>query len=219
MRLKITTPVGAVFGRWTVVGRDLTRPPADECHWICICECGTIRSVRRSRLLKAVLPSCGCLAREHVAQRNYVHGRSATPEYRAWSSMRTRCSNPKARWWPRYGGRGITVDVSWETFEQFLLDMGPRPSPQHSLDRVDNDGPYAPWNCRWATSRQQCRNKSTNHLLTHNGVTLAVVEWSEILGIREDTLLRRIRKGWSAEQTLSTPLLRKRKAKQLSLLE
>lgn len=138
------------------------------------------------------------------------HGHSAngriSPEYQSWYSMRSRCQNPNAANYANYGGRGITVCSRWDVFEHFLADMGPRPSSKHTLDRRNNEGPYCPENCRWATPTEQGRNRRTNHRLTFRGETLTVQEWAERIGIRPKTLHERLRRGQTAERALTTPL-------------
>src|SRR5688500_16157023 len=117
------------------------------------------------------------------------HGLRNCSEYRAWASMKQRCLNPKVVAYPQYGQRGIKVCDRWLTsFPNFYADMGPRPSPSHSLDRIDNDGDYTPDNCRWATRVEQGRNQRTNVLFTHNGKTQCLTAWSEEIGIPADTL-------------------------------
>lgn len=117
--------------------------------------------------------------------------------------MLTRCLNPRSEKWPQYGGRGIAVCQRWqESFEAFLADMG-EPPPDHSLDRIDNDGPYSPENCRWATNNQQARNKSTNRVLTYQGKSQTLAEWAEELGLPRNTIQTRLRLGWSVERALS----------------
>jgi hypothetical protein len=135
-----------------------------------------------------------------------THRLSKTREYEAWRQMRSRCSNPKHQGFANYGGRGITVAPEWESFERFYADMGPRPGPEYSLDRIDNDGPYAPGNCRWATKVVQGNNRRTCTLLAHHGRTLTLVEWAREVGISSATILARFRKGWSVEKALTTPL-------------
>ena len=134
------------------------------------------------------------------------HGMKDTPEWRVWASLRGRCNSQTHKAYHNYGDRGITVCERWESFENFLEDMGERPSSKHSIDRIDNDGPYSPENCRWATRNEQNRNKRTNRLLTHGGKTLCLAAWAEELSINYMTLLGRLKFGWSVEQAITTPV-------------
>lgn len=134
------------------------------------------------------------------------HGLSRTPEYRAWQTMRLRCTNPNNAAWPSYGGRGITVCEAWrDSPTQFYLDMGPKPSPLHEIDRIDNDGPYSPENCRWVLRKANDRNRRSNRHLTHAGETLTVAEWAERTGIGSGLIFHRIKSGWPVERILTTP--------------
>lgn len=125
-------------------------------------------------------------------------------EENTYHHIKQRCYNQKLGCYPIYGGRGIRVCERWlESFQNFITDMGPRPSVEHSIDRIDNNGPYSPENCRWATQREQRTNQSRTRLLTHNGATHSVAEWSRIVGIRLDTLLVRLdRQKWPIEKAL-----------------
>ena len=134
-------------------------------------------------------------------------GGRVSRERAAWESMLDRCTNPRNRNWNGYGGRGITVCERWLVFASFFEDMGPRPSPQHSLDRIDNDGHYAPGNCRWASPKQQANNRRDTQWLEHNGKRMPITQWAEALGFKEyKTLVRRLDKGWSVERALQTPV-------------
>jgi hypothetical protein len=126
---------------------------------------------------------------------------SQTPEYMAWKAMLHRCENAKHPQYEYYGGRGIKVCEQWHKFENFLADMGTRPSPKLSIDRVNNDGNYEPGNCRWATWSQQRRNQRLNRrpskhrsLLTHMGRSMSIVEWATELGISSNSLGKRLKK-------------------------
>lgn len=128
-----------------------------------------------------------------------------TREYRIWEGMRQRCTNPKATAYDRYGGRGITVCGRWNDFAAFLEDMGHCPSDRHSLDRIDNDGPYAPDNCRWVLHKQQCRNTARNRWVTVGGERLLISEAIKRSPVSPQTAYRRINSGWNIERALTTP--------------
>lgn len=144
---------GKNFGRLTVIGR------SDERHdfgalWNCVCECGVVKSVFSTSLRTGNTKSCGCHRREVLL--NLTHGQSTVGSrtYRTWKEMRQRCMNPNNGKWKWYGGRGISITPSWDSFETFLADMGERPE-NCSIDRIDVHGNYEPENCRWATVKQQ----------------------------------------------------------------
>jgi hypothetical protein len=203
---------GKVFGRLTIVGRNARRNSNHQAYWDCRCSCGGRTVTTGTRLKSGHTKSCGCLVVELAAimGSRHTHGMTGTPEYKIWDGFRRRCGNPKDPQYRNYGGRGITVCDRWKSsFEAFFADMGLRPGPGYSIDRFpDNDGNYAPGNCRWATRIEQARNRRTNYLLTSQGKTLCIQEWASIIGIDYRTLYARLRLGWSIEKTLLTrPIL------------
>jgi len=141
-----------------------------------------------------------------MRKKNQQHGMSNTPEYKTWASMVHRCTNEKVPSYKYYGGRGIGVCERWLDFLSFYEDMGDRPDGM-TLDRIDNNGDYEPENCRWATRKQQAKNKRPKKqaTLTHNGESLTVKQWAERLGVKPSTIHQRIKSGWPIEKTLSTP--------------
>lgn len=187
--------------------------------WLCVCDCGRHVALHTHQLIGGAgrgYKSCGCAWRLHLAsgRAHLRHGHAGgpqSPEYRAWCAMRKRCENPRDGSFMRYGGRGINVCERWrESFEAFFDDMGPRPSAGHSIDRIDNNGPYAPGNCRWATRSQQMRNRNRfrskpRHLVTFRGRTMGIVEWSGEFGWSRHIIESRLRNGWTVERTMTQP--------------
>jgi hypothetical protein len=143
------------------------------------------------------------LRNEKGAKRLTTHGKSYSPEYKAWSDMIQRCTNPAKKNYHRYGGRGVVVCDRWlESFEAFYSDMGQSPSSAHSVGRRENGGPYSPENCKWMTRREQANNRESCRTLTFNGETKTVTEWSRAVGLSARTVLNRLKSGWSPDDAL-----------------
>lgn len=173
-------------------------------EWLCECVCGKERIVRASYLRNGSVRSCGCKTREAIGNRMRRHGMSRSPTWNSWASMRKRCQDKKCSAFWRYGGRGIRVCERWNVFENFLADMGERPTRRHSIERINNNGNYELNNCVWALPIQQANNRSSSLLLSLNGKTQTLTQWASELGIVENTLRGRLRLGWSVEDALTT---------------
>lgn len=193
---------GQRFGRLVVLAR--SAPDANSnARWSCMCDCGTARVVYGQSLGNGATQSCGCLAKE--PGRRQTHGASSSNDYKSWAAMVQRCTNPNNHKWPRYGGRGITVCERWRDYENFLADMGPRPSGM-TLDRYpNNDGNYEPGNCRWATPTQQQNNTSFNKFVTVEGERLTYAQAARKSLLNRATIRDRISRGWDAERAFTTP--------------
>lgn len=180
---------------------------------LCLCDCGRKFKARYCWLKTGGVKSCGCLQVESRFTAKRTHGFTSgprrVPEYNVWASMKARCENPKATGFKNYGGRGIRVVRRWSKFENFIADMGMRPSVEHTLDRRNNDGNYGPRNCRWTTLLVQNRNKRNVRVLTVNGRTGCVSQWAEWMGIHKDVIKQRLNKlGWSPKRSVLTPVRR-----------
>lgn len=199
---------GQRFGRLLVlgyVGSLVEKRP----FWLCQCDCGNKIAANGKLLKNGEKKSCGCLQPEiarETGKSNTTHGMTNTSEFRIWSGMLQRCLNPKDKAYPKYGGRGIKVCERWMEFENFIHDVGPRPSLAYSLDRKDNDGDYCPENCRWATNKEQSNNRRTNTLIEYHDQTHTISEWAEKLNLPVSALLLRLNNKWTIERAFTTPL-------------
>lgn len=192
-------------------------------YWWFRCDCGVEKEVIAKSVAKGLIKSCGCASnafREAAIRRHTreAGGHIRSPEYAAWNAAKHRCTSPKAPQWERYGGRGIAMHPRWlhgedgrTGFDCFFADMGARPSPRHTLDRLDNDRGYEPGNCAWRTVVDQNRNRSTNRLVTIDGSTTTLSEAAEKYGINIKAVKQRIHNGWDPVRAVVTPLLFRRR--------
>jgi hypothetical protein len=198
------------FGRLTTIG------PAfkigKNAFVVCQCKCGFIKIVRKTNLGRCAF-SCGCLHKEELAARSTKHGerkkKETSAEYNCYMGILKRCKNSNDVRFPLYGGRGIKICDRWlgdSGFQNFLADMGRKPSRSHSIDRIDVNGDYCYGNCRWATQKEQNNNKRNNLVLTAFGRSQTMSQWADELGIPYNALEHRIARKWSIEKALSTPV-------------
>lgn len=169
--------------------------------WECVCDCGNSKEVRLSHLTTKRIRSCGCYRSSEEVRRKWVrHGLIKTREYRIWMLMLQRCNNPRSTSYRFYGAKGIRVCERWHSFEAFLADVGPCPSPLHTLDRENPLGHYEPGNVRWATKKEQARNTRSNVFYEIAGQRRCIAEWCEIGGVPYARAYARLNMGWPAAQ-------------------
>lgn len=172
---------GRRFGRLVVLYQLTESGPRGHSRWRARCDCGAEQDAFGYKMLHGFKQSCGC-ARHDTPAHNRTHGMSGTNIFRIWFDMLRRCEDTNNTRYDSYGGRGIEVCERWHKFENFYADVGDRPEGL-SLDRIDNDGHYSPENCRWATKKQQARNKRGTRYETAFGRTQALGDWADELGI------------------------------------
>ena len=209
---------GRTFTRLTVVergGYDRT----GAILWHCQCACGMRKDVAGHLLRRGQVKSCGCLRAEKGAfylaafAASGRHGRlrhgdaragNEAPEWRAWHSIKRRCDTTVAWLFPDYAGRGIGICEAWRlSYERFLSDVGRRPGNGYTLDRIDNDGNYEPGNVRWATLKEQARNRRNSCYIQRGDECKTLAEWAEITGVKNTTIRARLRAGWPAAKALT----------------
>lgn len=201
---------GERFGSWTLIEMTPRIKGSHHIWWTCRCDCGTRRSVHGNTLRSGASKSCGCVSAEKSRIRRTTHGAtsggSRTPEFKVWIGVVERCRTPSHTSYKNYGGRGIKVSPEWESsFPAFLRDMGPRPSPNHSIERIYNNGNYEKGNCCWILRSRQNDNKRSTVLLTFNGETMPAASWAKRLRMKNSTFMNRIYRGWSVEKAITTP--------------
>jgi hypothetical protein len=202
---------GKVFGRWTVLKCAGTKGKSRHQWWTVQCSCPrkTIKDVVGTSLTNGNSKSCGCLVVE-VGKRNRKHGWHGTPEYQAWLSARKRTRDPNCPEYPKYGGRTPPITMSDELYdscELFIQEAGgKRPTPNHSVDRIDTLRGYERGNLKWSTPKEQALNRRDNRYLEHEGLRLTHSQWDDKKGFRRGTVKNRVNLGWSAEKIFSTPV-------------
>lgn len=165
--------------------------------WLCKCDCGQYTIVRGHHIKTGHTKSCGCLVKETATKHGYKH----TDTYRVWTGMKQRCNNKCNPKYQNYGGRNIVVCKRWLRFENFLADMGERPSDM-SIDRIDNNQGYYPSNCKWSTAKEQSVNRRTNINITINYKTQCLAEWCRESNLKYTKTLKRLNRGWSIYKAL-----------------
>lgn len=208
---------GRIFARLTVIS--FSHIENHQSFWRCKCTCGNVTVVRRVHLITGHTKSCVCLQKEiaavHLSSKGRktkfnqgTHKQSGSPEYITWVEMKRRCFAPTSNVFKHYGGRGITVCDRWiKSFQNFFADMGEKPSPQHSIERVNNDGNYEKSNCKWATDTEQANNKRNTVRYDYRNESLTASQWAKKLGINVGTFTSRLKdQGWTIDRAIETPV-------------
>ncbi len=204
--------VPETFGRLTTIGPRFMLPSPNvkdsRSMQVCQCDCGNVVLLQCNHLVCQHTKSCGCLRPTYCRAVYTEHGMTKSSEYRIWCQIRNRCQSEKNQAYPNYGGRGIKVCDRWSStgigFLNFYADMGPRPSADHSIDRIDNNGNYCPENCRWATRKEQARNRKSNNLVRYKDRIQCVTAWAEEYGISEYRLSTRLKQGMPIEDAIAS---------------
>lgn len=193
-KMKILT--GKRIGKLLIIGF-AGIASTNKTMWHCLCDCGNGRTYDRRDLMKNTLVSCGCYriqqSKNRVKHKECIDGKISA-EYRIYQGAKERCTNPCGRAYPMWGARGIKF--LFDSFEEFLNHIGRRPSDNHSLDRIDNNGHYAPDNVRWATAVEQAQNRNSTQWLTINGISKCISDWAKEYNISSTTIGSRRKRGW-----------------------
>lgn len=195
MNTKAIDMTGMKFGDLTALNPEGVSG-ARNIIWRLVCVCGEERVADGYSVRTGKVKSCKSCSRERLGIATIKHGKTNTPEFCIWTDLHSRCYNSKVKSYANYGGRGIKMCATWkDSFEVFLKDMGERPSEKHSIDRINNDGDYAPGNCRWATAKEQANNKRNNIVIEIHGEKKSAKEWAIESGLSYATILQRYHQG------------------------
>lgn len=205
--MKYFDHTGKTFGYLTVIERIPVK--GGKAKWKCQCKCGNIVYPVSQALVLGTTKSCGCKRTADLVSRNSSHNLSHNPSYRIWVGMMDRCHNEKSKKYYGYGERGIKVCQRWHDVENFINDMGERPSPKHSIDRIDVNGNYEPENCRWATPMEQGSNKRNLNMLSIDGKEIHLAEASRLFNIPENTIRNRLNSGMTHDEAIKVPVSKK----------
>ena len=194
---------GSRFGRLTAIepcGKDKHR----NVIWRCVCDCGEEVFITATALRKT--KSCGCLTKDTTRERNTTHGMANTRLYKVWASIKQRCTNPHNKRFADYGGRGICIAPEWTDFEPFMVwAVAHGYEAGRQIDRIDNNGDYAPDNCRFVSPKANQRNKRDNHFLDFADRHITISEWGELIGLSPKTIWERLARGWDTPAALFLP--------------
>lgn len=192
------------FNMLTIIEDDLTQKYNSKKTVKCKCDCGNIVFKQLKYIISNETKSCGCLK---FTSKTITHGLTNTPEHKVWQGIKRRCYNPNDKTFKYYGAKGIIMSEDWKNnFTSFLRDMGKRPNNNYSIDRINPKGNYEKGNCRWVTQEIQARNKTTNKNLIFDNKTLCVAEWERQYNLPKDCIRKRLKRGWSVEKAITTPL-------------
>lgn len=195
---KLADITGLRSGRLQVI----SRVPGNSSRCICRCDCGSEKEYEAGNIRMKRSKSCGCLQKE-TGPHNRSHNLTKSPTYKSWSHMLYRCNNPSSQSYMDYGGRGISVCDRWHKFENFLEDMGLRPTGT-TIDRIDNDGNYEKSNCQWSNKKRQANNRRSSKLIEYQGEMRTMSELADIAGISIRSFWYRINSGWDIGRIMST---------------
>lgn len=201
--MKLNDLSGKRFGHLVVIKR--VEEKGYPVFWLCKCDCGNTKAIAGKHLLDGSTSSCGCM---HY---KYGHGKTETRLYHIWRTMKARCFDKNSCKYSRYGGRGITMSEEWKNsfmaFHDWAVSNGY--NEELSIDRMDNNKGYFPDNCRWATAEEQANNTSTNVIINHKGATGTLSQMARNYGLKPSVVSKRIKRGWSVQRALETPLITK----------
>lgn len=204
---KVNDLTGKKFGKLTVIKRCGSNKNG-RALWLCKCDCGNTKIVCGNSLLTKITMSCGCYNKELVKKVNLKHNMSYTKLYKVWQGMKTRCYDKNFMYYYNYGGRGITICDEWKNdfskFYEWTINNGYEEGL--TIDRINVNGNYEPNNCRWITKREQNNNMNKTIFIEYNGKRQTISQWSKELNISRVALYERIKRGWNAKKTLTTPL-------------